>query len=98
MAAKTKSTPPSTNGNKPVMVFKGKFGVRVSIWENAAAEGERKFCKSALQKIYKDDSGEFKTTNSLSSVENLVAARLLEKAHDWMAERERALSDEESLP
>jgi hypothetical protein len=81
-----------TNGNKPVKVFKAKGGIRVSIWENVATtdEGERKFCKAALQKIFKDDKGEYKTTTSLSSGDLLTAARLLEKSWDWMSEREAA--------
>src|SRR5438552_3862565 len=55
MAAKAKAQTVPAAGNKPVMTFRAR-GVKVSIWENLSTngEGERKFYKTAIQRVYKE--------------------------------------------
>lgn len=99
MSATTKSQTASANGNKPVMTFRAK-GMKVSVWENFTTngEGERRFYKTAIQRIYKDGE-EFKTTNSLSRDDLPVAQHLLHKAWEWILQAEsNKSSEEQELP
>jgi hypothetical protein len=95
MAAESKPQAAAANGNKPVMTFRAK-GVKVSIWENIATnvEHERKFYKTAIQRVYKEGEA-FKTTNSLSRDDLPVARLLLQRAWAWILETESGRNGEE---
>lgn len=71
---------------KPVQVFRAR-GVKVSVFENRT--GETVWFKTTLLRIYREtESEEWKTTTSLSRDDLPIAARLLQKAWDFILETE----------
>jgi len=71
--------------NKPVQVLRRK-GVKVSIFENHSKDAT--FAKTTIQKIYRDDSGAWKSSTSLSRDDLPVAALLLTRAWEWILDKE----------
>ena len=80
-----------TTSNKPIQVLRRR-GVKVSIFENRA--GETVFHKIALQKIYREDSGEWKTTNSLGRDDLPIAQILIGRAWEYILDKEAEPNNE----
>lgn len=68
------------SGNQPVRVFRTR-GISVSVFENQSKDG-RPFYKAAIQRSYRDEDGNYQTTNSFSSSDlsllSLLACRAFE--------------------
>ena len=68
--------------NKPVeTIFDGRN--KVAIWENSSEKG--KYYTVKFSRLYDDEQGETKETNSFSKNELLKIARLANKAYDYIA-------------
>lgn len=88
-----KATQTTTESNKPVQVFRLK-GVKVAVFENHSADGVPWF-KTSLQRIYRVGE-EWKTAQSLSREDIPVARLLLQRAWEWILQREANAVKEES--
>lgn len=89
----TKATQSPTESNKPVQVFRLK-SVKVAVFENRSTDGAP-FFKTSLQRIYRDGE-EWKTTQSFSREDLPVARLLLQRAWEFILEREANAAREES--
>lgn len=78
----------ATDATKPVQVFRRR-GVKISVFENRS--GEARFHKIAIQKIYRESGGEWKTTNSLGRDDLPIARLLLERAWEYVLDQENDL-------
>ena len=67
-------------GNAPDAKFRLGF-VTVSVWKN-----DMNFYNCSLQRSYKDGD-EFKNTEQLGSGDLLNAARLLQRAEEWISQQ-----------
>ena len=74
-----------TTNNKPIQVFRRR-GVKVSIFRNEA--NGQIFHKTAIQKIYREDGGEWKTANALGRDDLPVARMLLDRAWEFILDQE----------
>ena len=76
----------ATNTNKPVHQIN--IGtVKAAIWKNTTAAGDRH--NVTFERIYKEDGGEWKSTQTFGRDDLLVLAKVADKAHDWIvAQRE----------
>ena len=68
--------------NKPKATFKAK-GVSATIWENKSRDGFTT-ASVVLEKRYKTENGEWKSTNSLSVHDLAKARNVLEKAQEFL--------------
>lgn len=75
----------TTMSNKPVRVFRRR-GVKVAVFRNES--GEHTFHKVAVQKIYREDGGEWKTTNSLGRDDLPLAQMLIGRAWEFILDEE----------
>jgi hypothetical protein len=80
---------PDTESNKPVFVIRRR-GVKAAVFLNRS--GDNEFFKVTIQKIYRDDSGNWKTTTSFTRDDLPLVSLLAQKA--W----ERILENGESNP
>ena len=71
--------------NKPIQTFRRR-GVKVSIFENKS--GEATFRKIAIQKLYREDGGTWKTTTSLGRDDLPIAQLLIGKAWEFILDQE----------
>ena len=71
--------------NKPIQTFRRR-GVKVSIFENKS--GEATFHKIAIQKLYREDNGTWKTTTSLGRDDLPIAQLLIGKAWEFILDQE----------
>jgi len=76
-----------STATKPVHVLRRR-GVKVSIFENQS--GNATFHKTTAQKVYRDDTGAWKTTSSFGRDDLPIVVRLLERAWEWILDREAA--------
>ncbi len=86
-----KTTTKSTNS--PVFTLRRK-GVSVSVFENQSSEG-KPFLKASIQRTYKEEGGEFKTTNSYSLSDLFVLEHVIGKAKEFMLDTEANRNKEE---
>ena len=79
----------AAKANAPVFTMRRK-GVSVSVFENHTEKDGRDitFFKTTIQRTYKDDAGEFKTTNSYSLADLFVLDILSGEAKKWILEAE----------
>ncbi|TWT48921.1 hypothetical protein [Botrimarina hoheduenensis] len=75
--------------NEPVARFKDGL-VEIAIWQNDTENGRPFYSTSAIQRSYKDKSGDYQVTSSLSGTQLLQAARLYQQAYDTIRELEEA--------
>ncbi len=68
-------------GNPPAAKYR-LGNVSVSVWKNDSG-----FYSVTLQRSYKDDAGEWQNTDQLGHGDLLNAAKLLERAEDYIARR-----------
>lgn len=80
-----------TSGNKPIHVLRRR-GVKVSVFENRA--GDTIFHKIAIQKIYRDDGGVWKTTTSYARDDIPIITLLADQAWEWILDREAEPNNE----
>jgi len=92
MAQTATKKAPQQESNKPVQVFRTR-GVKISVFENQA--GDNVFHKTTIQRIYREGD-EWKTTTSLSRDDLPVARHLLQKAWEFILEKETAKNKSES--
>lgn len=71
--------------NRPIHVIRRK-GVKASIFVNRSGESE--FSKVTVQKIYRDDSGNWKTTTSFGRDDLPIVSLVTKRAWEWILERE----------
>lgn len=71
--------------NKPIHVLRRR-GVKVSVFENQS--GEFTFHKVAVQKIYREEGGDWKTTASLGRDDLPIAIMLLRRAWEYIVDLE----------
>ncbi len=76
---------PETTNNKPIHVLRRR-GVKVSVFENRS--GDTIFHKITIQKIYRDESGAWKTTHSLGRDDLPIAQLLIGRAWEVVLDRE----------
>lgn len=80
-----------TPNTKPIHVLRRR-GVKVSVFRNEA--GEHIFHKVAVQKIYKEGGGEWKTSNSLGRDDLPVAQMLIGRAWEFILDEESQSNSE----
>ena len=73
--------------NKPINVLRRR-GVKVSVFENHV--GQNVFHKVTVQKIYRDEQEQWKTTTSLGRDDLPIAQLLLNKAWEFILDQEAA--------
>ena len=78
----------ATASNKPIIFFRLR-GVKVSVFANVINNGQQDmlFHKVSLQRVYRDGE-EWKTTKSLGRDDIPVACLLLQKAWEFVLEKE----------
>jgi len=76
----------TTENQKPVVTLKDRF-IKADIWKNGSKNGD--FYSVSISRTYKAGS-EYKSANSFSGSDTLVAARLLTRAYDKVTELEAA--------
>src|SRR5690348_8899963 len=70
-----------STANRPFHVIRRK-GVKASIFVNRSAENE--FTKVTVQKIYRDEGGNWKTTSSFSRDDLPLVSLVTERAWEWI--------------
>ena len=80
-----------TTTNKPIQVLRRR-GVKVSVFQNQS--GATTFHKVAVQKIYREDGGDWKTTNSLGRDDLPVAQMLIGRAWEYILDLEAGPREE----
>ena len=73
---------------RPVASFAGTGGLNVAVWKNKG-ENDRDNYSIRVEKSYKDDDGNYKSTSYLRDSDLLRVGKLLEQADDWI-EQDRA--------
>ena len=58
--------------------------IRAAIWENHTDKGIRH--NVTLQRVYLDDSGQWKSTDSFGRDDLLLLAKIADLAHTWICE------------
>jgi len=76
----------TTENQKPVATLKDRF-IKADIWKNGSKNGD--FYSVSISRTYKDGN-DYKSANSFSGSDTLVAARLLQGAYDKVVELEKA--------
>jgi hypothetical protein len=74
-----------STGNKPIQVFRRR-GVKVSVFENTS--GDAVFHKVSVQKIYRENGSEWKTTTSLGRDDLPIAQMLIGRAWEFILDHE----------
>ena len=74
-----------TTSNKPIHVLRRR-GVKVSVFQNQS--GATTFHKVVVQKIYREDGGAWKTTNSLGRDDLPIARMLIGRAWEHILDLE----------
>ena len=70
-----------SSANKPVHeVRMGR--IKAAVWENETQNGTRH--NVTLQRIYKDDSGEWQTSDSFGRDDLPLLAKVVDQAHTWI--------------
>jgi hypothetical protein len=77
----------SEASTKPISVFRRR-GVKVAVFENRV--GQNVWHKVSVQKIYRDDQEQWKTTTSLGRDDLPIARLLLGKAWEFILDQEAA--------
>lgn len=78
---KSKSGKQTEPANKPVHEIR--FGrIKAAIWENETQNGMRH--SVTLQRIYKDDAGNWKSSDSFGRDDLPLVAKVLDLAHTWI--------------
>lgn len=72
------------SGNAPIQKFTLGY-LSVNIWKNQS--NGRDFYSADLQRSYKDDGGEWQNTTSLGAADLLNAAKLLQRAEQFISEQ-----------
>jgi hypothetical protein len=62
--------------------------IKAAIWANESEAGGVRY-NVTLGRLYKDEEGQWKTTDGLGRDDLLVAAKVLDQAHTWIYERGR---------
>jgi hypothetical protein len=87
-----KSSTPST---QPIASWK-KRGVHVSVFKNVSEKNGSVYCKTSVSRVFKDESGEFKTTSSFSAADIPVLQMLLAKAFEVALDAEAEANKNET--
>ena len=76
----------TTNNNKPVHQLK--IGaIKAAIWANSNQAGD--FYNVTFERLFKNGSEEWKSTDSFGRDDLLTLAKVADRAHDWIcAQRE----------
>ena len=75
----------SDTTNKPIQTFRRR-GVKVSVFENKS--DETVFHKIAIQKLYRENDGTWKTTTSLGRDDLPIAQLLIGRAWEFILDQE----------
>ena len=78
----------ATGGSRPVASFSGSGGLNVAVWKQKSDSGYDHY-SVRLERSYKDDAGNYKSTLYLREGDLLRAQKLLGQADDWI-EQDRA--------
>ena len=71
----------SNESNKPIeTIFDGR--IKAAIWKNSGDKGA--YYTVQISKLYDDEQGNTKETNSFGKNDLLKVARLTNKAYDWI--------------
>ncbi len=73
----------ASQATRPVMSFSGSGGINVAVWKHKTDSGFDNY-SIRIDRNYKDDAGNFKSTAYLRDSDLLRAQRLLEAADDWI--------------
>ncbi len=57
--------------------------ISANVWKNSGTNGD--WYSVTLERSYRDDDGEIKNTTALGPADLLNAAKLLERAEDWIS-------------
>ena len=72
-----------------------RFGaIKAAIWANKSEDGGIWYSVT-VGRLYKDEEGQWKTSESLGRDDLLVAAKVLDGAHTWIFEQGRDAEPEE---
>lgn len=85
------ATTVAQNENRPVHVIRRK-GVKASIFVNKSGDSE--FAKVTVQKIYRDDTGNWKTTTSFGRDDLPLVTLVTKRAWEWILDREAEPNNE----
>ncbi|MFO0943699.1 MAG: hypothetical protein U0930_23430 [Pirellulales bacterium] len=68
---------------RPIVNFQGSGGLSVAVWKHKTDAGFDNY-SVRIERNYKDDSGNFKSTQYLRDQDILRAERLLARADEWI--------------
>lgn len=89
-ATKPKSTPevpatePASTKTQPVHVVRLR-NIRAALWANDTEYGVRH--NVTVARLYKDDDGQWRTSDSFGRDDLLLLAKVLDLAHTWICEQ-----------
>jgi hypothetical protein len=70
-------------GNRPAASFTGSGGIQIAIWKHKSANDYDTY-SVRVERSYKDDDGNYKSTSYLRDSDLLRVGKLLELADDWI--------------
>jgi hypothetical protein len=71
----------TTNTNQPIHQIR-LGSIKAALWLNSTQAGD--FYNATFERLYKDGSEEWKSTNSFGRDDLLVLAKVADKANDWI--------------
>ncbi len=86
----TKTTPaspttePASSKTQPVHVARLR-NIRAAVWANDTEFGTRH--NVTVSRLYKDDEGQWRTSDSFGREDLLLLAKVLDRAHTWISEQ-----------
>ncbi len=70
-------------GQRPVAEFRGSGGIKVAVWKHKHDDGPDSY-SIRMDRSYREESGDFKSTQYLRDQDLLRSQRLLAQADDWV--------------
>lgn len=78
------ATEPASTKTQPVHVVRLR-NIRAALWANDTEYGVRH--NVTVARLYKDDDGQWRTSDSFGRDDLLLLAKVLDLAHTWICER-----------
>jgi hypothetical protein len=91
--SRAKATPepppaePAAAKTQPVHVVRLR-NIRAAIWQNDTEFGTRH--NATVSRLYKDDEGQWRTSDSFGRDDLLLLAKVLDLAHTWISEQSQS--------
>jgi hypothetical protein len=81
------TTEPASSKTQPVQVVRLR-NIRAAVWANDTEFGTRH--NVTVSRLYKDDEGQWRTSESFGRDDLLLLAKVLDLAHTWISEQSQS--------